>query len=312
MWREKLRDDPDFRETLSVTKAAIQDEYTARRSAGLTSSSSDASDSDADLPVLSREADVFASPWMRQRATIAKLPPDVAALVAPEALAKMTFVDGVIIRFLVARDFRVASVVQRFLNFRELVITHDLSFSLSDEIIKASETGLMHFIEPNSSTKNHAVLVIFPRNLDWNKVTVPQMKRLWLYTVLSVASVSIAACETGTIMENSLQGIGMKNICIEFQKFVATGIQQCVPLRLHHGFIANQPWLFGSVMFPLLKNLLSEKLRKRIEIVGSEYEKVHAFFDNDLRCVLNEMGGQLTLTPADAARHLSLVTVTVE
>eukprot|EP00672_Neobodo_designis_P002076 CAMPEP_0174855460 /NCGR_PEP_ID=MMETSP1114-20130205/33334_1 /TAXON_ID=312471 /ORGANISM="Neobodo designis, Strain CCAP 1951/1" /LENGTH=138 /DNA_ID=CAMNT_0016090201 /DNA_START=34 /DNA_END=450 /DNA_ORIENTATION=+ len=67
----------------------------------------------------------------------------------------------------------------------------------------------------------------------------------------------------GVVLLNSLKDVGMAQLNNEFQNFMSQAVNQAMPARLARFFLANEPFIFGSMLWPLFKYTISEKLRSR-------------------------------------------------
>ena len=295
----------ELRETLAVAKAAVITLYAGQRAAD----EADQDDSTSKLSACYRDADPFDGSWLPPRGFPAQLPPDMPSLVTDFVSCDsvqeggLTFAESLLIKFVVMRKGDAASAADRFLHCRKMVIENELTFVVDDDVRAAASVGFMHVFPPSEATKNHPLIVVLPRRLDWSKITVKQAKKLWFCVVMLVANMSIEAQRSGVAVTNSMKDVGFANICMEFQKFLLTAVHKCVPFRVASGFIANQPFLFGSIVYPVMQNLLSEKLRSRMHVIGSKYHKAEAYFGTN-EMLLVEMGGRLDVDNDKAVKAM--------
>ncbi len=215
-----------------------------------------------------------------------------------------TFADSLMIKFIAARSGQVASAAERFLHYRKLVIEHRLTFVVDDDVRAAAALGFMHTFPPSPATKNHPLVVVLPRQMNWKKVSVLQAKKLWFVMAIKASSMSVDAQRKGIAVTNSMEGTGFGNFCMEFQVFLLSAVHQCMPMRIAVAFIANQPFLFGSVIFPLMQKMLPKKIQSRIIVIGKKYEKAAAYFGSG-EMLLPEIGGCMSFD-LDAMTRRSL------
>lgn len=216
--------------------------------------------------------------------------------------SKLSLVHALIFKFLLARSFRVESAADRFLNMRTLCIENNLVWNMDDpDVQKGLSLGMFHFVPKIEAEENRPCVALLMRKLDWEKVTVPMMKKTWFFCVMTVCTWTPVSQTSGVIIFNNMKDVGLAQVKIEFQRWVAGAVQGCVPMRIHAAYIANEPWLVGNIMFPVFKQLLSEKLRSRLHAIGSDYSKLAALPKG---CIPDEMGGKRVLDSNEVRAEL--------
>lgn len=215
--------------------------------------------------------------------------------------------DAIFVKFLITRRFKIEEVAERFLNLRQLIIEHELSFTMDDDVRIAVSLGVFHFL-PIKIDKGTGcpVFTVTPRNLNWEKGTVRQMKKGWFFAAWTLISSTAAAQAMGIVLQNSMKDFAPSSQAkVEFAKFFASAIQKCLPSRLHIGFIANAPWGVRNIMFPILTQFLGKKIRARIHMIDDP-KPIHDFFGPwQKTLILNEIGsGERKVDEKSIAKQL--------
>lgn len=196
---------------------------------------------------------------------------------------------------------------------RELVIGYKLSFTLDDEIRDAMRLNAFHCFPPlmerhpgspstpGAPIKHRRVIVtVHPRLIDWSRVTLDAARKMWFFCIMNAVTHSFTAQTEGVLLQNSMEGFGVKNVCLAFQKFLASAMVKCIPCRISAGFIGNQPFVFGTMLWPLMKTILAKKIRDRMHILGTDFKPLHAELQDD-DMILQELGGRLVVTDETSA-----------
>ena len=287
---------------VATLREAVCDAYEAERKTALL----EAKGGNISDPVLV-PSDPFGGDWLPARTSFLPFA-SPAAMRCVEGSERMTFVDALLHKFLVARGFDVTSAAARFLAFRRLVLEHGLSFVLDDEIRLCLRQGLFHFLPLHVDPQQfRPIMAVTPRRLDWSTVTVQKMKKAWFFVAMTVLSLAPTAQDRGIILTNSVKGAGPSNIKVEFMKFMLGAVRHAMPVKLGAGFIANQPKAFQWIIWPIFRQLMSEKMRERMHIIGDCYTEAVDFCGRNV--VPEEMGGGRVI---DTAQEIQLQLQLVE
>jgi len=76
---------------------------------------------------------------------------------------------------------------------------------------------------------------------------------------------------------------------MEFQGFVIRALVGCLPCKISAILVVNQPFLFGSVIWPIMSQLMSAKLKSRVVVIGKDYESLDGHVGKP--CVPTSCGG---------------------
>ena len=155
--------------------------------------------------------------------------------------------------------------------FRE----YSLSFDETPEITKGINMGIFHYGQFDVSGRPLIIGAI--RHLDWSKISPKEMQKAWFYCVWQALCSSPLAQSQGIVVVIIAKGISPSIFRREFHGFVANAVQECMPMKVCKLFVLNQPWFFSSVIWPLVSQLFSAKIRERIVMVGKNYELMREF-----------------------------------
>jgi len=94
----------------------------------------------------------------------------------------------------------------------------------------------------------------------------------------------------GVAIMQDATGLGLKNIDPKTAKFVFGSVFPRLPIRVGRLCLFNPPWFIGKIVFPIVKTLMSPKLRSRIvNVNGSDPAPLTEFFP--LASLTPEHGG---------------------
>ena len=222
-----------------------------------------------------------------------------------EVFKSLSSLDALLLKFLVLRRLDCETAATRFLAFRQLVIEHDLVWTCDHDDVQAGlKTNAFHFVPVMEPQAHRPVVAIFPRLVDYKTVDGKQVKRAWFYGMMTAATWTPTAQTAGIIILNSLKDVGMANMHSEFRSFLSQAINHAMPVRITRAFLSNEPFIFGSVLWPMFKYAMSEKIRSRMVVTGNDYKQILA--ELPPRCVPEEMGGERPLDEAELARLMKL------
>jgi hypothetical protein len=197
-----------------------------------------------------------------------KLPTELPS--SPQELALLR-------KFLETRNGDVASAAERYVNHVKLVREFDLSTQLSREILDALKLGAL-FEGPHDKEGRPSVFV-WPARLDWKAVTVAQMRKVWYFQMMRIIMKNPTAQSKGMNAVANGAGVSMSTIRREFQAFVGRAVNECMPTKINRIYFVNEPWIFGSLLWPIVSFFLKEKLRARVRVIGTRYEELLVAFD---------------------------------
>jgi hypothetical protein len=178
--------------------------------------------------------------------------------------------DQDLYRFAACRGFDIESATKRYLKFIKLFREFDLSFEETQDVTKGLNTGVIFCGQFDN--KGHPLIAALPRNLDWNKVSAKEMQKTWFFCVWKALCSSPLAQSEGIVLVVVARGVGISLFNREFHGFVAKAVQECMPMKILNFFIVNQPWFFSGVIWPLISQLFSAKIRQRVVMVGRNFE----------------------------------------
>ena len=204
--------------------------------------------------------------------------------------AALSFVDRLLMMFLLSRGFHRDTALKRFTGFRKMCIENEFVWSLAHPDVQAGlSLALLVIAHPTPKTDADGcpVFSMIPRRLDWSKVTDSQMRRAWFIAALYICHVTPMAQLRGITMIGSLIGIGMTNLSMSFQRFSVTALQGCMPVKIKAVYMYEPPWIMRTI-FPILKSLMSTKLQQRLHI-GVEASTLLAKLPAD--CIPDEIPG---------------------
>jgi hypothetical protein len=211
--------------------------------------------------------------------------------------------SALLLKFVLVRRLDVDSAATRFLCFRRLVIEHDLKFTFANhEVQHGLSSNAFHFVPVIEPISHRPCVALYLRRMNYERYSVKALKRAWFFGVMSAICWTPTTQTDGMLLTNSLKDVGLANLNGEFRNFISTAINHALPVRVGAAYLANEPFLFGSVLWPLFKNLLSKKIRSRVKVVGKNYQGVLA--DLPPQCVPIEMGGERPNDEAELQRIL--------
>ena len=185
--------------------------------------------------------------------------------------------DEIMYKFAACRNFDMQSAAQRYLRFMKLFQEYSLSFDETPEITKGQEMKIIQSGKYDLSGR--PLIIIVARHLDWQKISPSEMQKTWFFSVWHALCSSPLAQTQGLVLMLITNGIHPSMFKREFHGFVAKAVQECLPVKIFKIFVLNQPWFFSSVIWPLVSQLLSSKLRQRVVMVGRKYELMSEFVD---------------------------------
>lgn len=196
-------------------------------------------------------------------------------------------------QFLAARNGDEDSACARYGRFKRLVAEFGLTTRLEDDLKRSIARGTI-FVVGDRDRIDRPIICVDPGALDWSTTTVDEMRRLWFFQIMRAVEPQSAQLR-GVVLIIVADHMGPSKIKMAFQKFVARAVQECMPFKVGQLFVVNQPWLFGSLIWPIIKVLLKEKIRRRISVIGRDYAALHHVVA--LEAVPVGAGGTLVLDP---------------
>eukprot|EP00672_Neobodo_designis_P020656 CAMPEP_0174853196 /NCGR_PEP_ID=MMETSP1114-20130205/27445_1 /TAXON_ID=312471 /ORGANISM="Neobodo designis, Strain CCAP 1951/1" /LENGTH=322 /DNA_ID=CAMNT_0016087817 /DNA_START=43 /DNA_END=1011 /DNA_ORIENTATION=+ len=222
-----------------------------------------------------------------------------------DVFRQLSSLDALLLKFLILRRLDSESAATRFLAFRTLVIEHDLVWSFSHTDVQAGlQSNAFHFVPVIEPQEHRPVVALFPRRIDYKTLEIQQVKRAWFFGMMTAVTWTPTAQTAGMVLLNSLKDVSMAQMNSEFRNFLSQAINRAMPARFARSFLANEPFIFGTVLWPLFKYAISEKIRSRMSVVGTNYELILAALPP--RCVPEEMGGERANGDEELARLMRL------
>jgi hypothetical protein len=183
--------------------------------------------------------------------------------------------DDDLYKFAACRRFDMTSAAQRYIRFMQLFHEYDLSFDETPEVSKG--LGLSVFSINHFDTKGHPLVFGAVRNIDWRKISARDMQKTWFYCVWKALSSSPLAQSQGIVLVLMGNGISVSIFNLEFHGFIAKAVQECMPMKVARLFVLNQPWFFSRLIWPLISQLMSAKIRQRVVMVGKNYDLMQEY-----------------------------------
>lgn len=224
------------------------------------------------------------------------------------------FLDAFIFRYALVRWFDFPVSARRFLCFRRLLFDHKefVSFRLDDDMRRLLAVGGdvwsptyadlilspektipkpdnfeenleklddMLFPETARTERLHErtpIIFTRPRLVVWGPELTPQRYcKVWFYFATLTVCTDYFAQAIGIVIVGSAKGMGYANVCRDFQNFTIAVIkEQCLPLRLHRVFAANENFLIHNILWPIARKLMSNRTAKKMVFLGSKYNRL--------------------------------------
>eukprot|EP01031_Cornospumella_fuschlensis_P028555 gene28555-34467_t len=225
--------------------------------------------------------------------------------------------DLSLIRFLRVRKYDLDSALKTTIELQRFRSAHKEWFDpTAEEIMKFCQFCRI----PAMYDQHHRVIVcvhpiyatrIFTPEYLHQHPHGPKRFVLWLLDRLS-HDVNVQVC--GMVFVNSFHDVGFwealqvsRVLTLSHLQVVLTYMTRCLKLRLAAAMIFEQP-LFFTVLWPVLRTFMSEKIKSRFFLCGADYAQLRRVLGDDLRMLPAELGGE---GPEDMgqvwiARHLEL------
>jgi hypothetical protein len=175
-------------------------------------------------------------------------------------------------KFIETRNGDVNSAVERYEKHIQLVKDFDLSMRLSVDLLDAMKMGII--FQGGLDKESRPSLLLAPGSVDWNKVTIIQMRKLWYFQIMRVIMKTPTAQTKGLNLVINGSGVSMATVKREFLSFVGKAVNECMPTKIHRIYFANEPWIFSTILWPIVSFFLKEKLRQRVRVIGKRYEEL--------------------------------------
>ena len=151
--------------------------------------------------------------------------------------------------FLSSRKGDVESAAQRFVAFTRAVADHNLSLALDADIVAGLSLSFVLFYAPsgniNTDPSGRPIIHMLPRNIDYSKVSVHQMKKTWFFVIMQLAFRCPAAREHGVVVINNLKDVSRSAFNMDFQ---GTASPPSFPsnVKILHRFQVSSPRLYPA------------------------------------------------------------------
>jgi hypothetical protein len=192
--------------------------------------------------------------------------------------------------FLRLRNNDIESAAQRYVNFHTLISDYDLSRQLTPSIAKVLRLGIFRIVGVTDKFGRPVVYVI-PRCIDFCVHSVADLQKAWFFAIMHVLQNYPNAQLKGVVVAGSATGMGYKHFSREFQTFVGTAINGCLPVRIGNVFMHNEHYIVTNVVFPVMKLVLKQKIVERIKFCGEDFSEIQSLVAPEH--LLTEFGGKL-------------------
>ena len=263
----------------------------------------------------------------RMKEALASLEPDPTR---PSAFAQcwMTsspadgepFLHDTLYNFALSRGFEYTSAAKRFHKFNTALrdIGVECLRTMSAEIADCLSQGVW-YIAPTPDSAGRPICYVTCRLVDWSRTSVQQMQWASLWVLWQLASIHYPVCQTkGVNLVLNMKGFSMSQFVTEFEKWIAYISWETLPIKFCAMFPAYQPFWLGSILYPLLKGNMQQKMQERVHWLGTSRSKVKAAFletvfgtaehlDSEVLCHIPEdLGGTLQLNGDTFVGYLRL------
>mmetsp|Transcript_5051 Transcript_5051/g.14498 ORF Transcript_5051/g.14498 Transcript_5051/m.14498 type:complete len:207 (+) Transcript_5051:107-727(+) len=170
-----------------------------------------------------------------------------------------------------------------------------ISEALKDDEI-GLEMGFFRVIPNVKDPSGRAVMFGDPsrlKNPSNNRMTIQRAIWYVMHAALEEESVQ----QKGVVMLLYPHNAKLAQVDRKLMKMNSESMKGCIPVRLSAFHVCNPPKFF-SIVFPLLKLFLGDRLRKRIRVHSGDKEKVidHlAHFGLTKDCIPSDLGGNIVL-----------------
>jgi hypothetical protein len=131
------------------------------------------------------------------------------------------YIDTLCECFLSSRKGDIETSAQRFVAFTRAATDHNLSFALDSDIIAGLSLNFILFFAPsgrvNMDVQGRPVIHILPRNIDYSRASVHQMKKTWFFVIMQIALSCPAAQQLGVVVVNNMRDVSRGAFNMEFQ-----------------------------------------------------------------------------------------------
>lgn len=206
----------------------------------------------------------------------------------------LDFQSALLLKFVIKRELDIESAADRFLNFRQLIIEHDLKWSIDDPHVEKGLGAGVYFTVPVLDRQNRPVISMLVREISFKEYTFEDHKKAYFYSMMNLLSWTPTAQTEGIMICVDMTGLSWSNqLESGIRNFLTKALKHCLPIRVRHAYIANAPTFFNKIVWPIIKHLFGSKMRKLISCIGSDHEQVLKVLPPE--CVPEGMGGRRPL-----------------
>jgi tyrosine-protein phosphatase non-receptor type 9 len=137
-------------------------------------------------------------------------------------------------------------------------------------LLEQLQTGFIRLM-PRCDNEGRAVIHVRLKLHDKSKFTPDDTKRAWHYLVMRALARDARTQARGVIFVSDMHDSTMANLDPAVPKAIIGALRECVPMRVHNGFIVRPRWFF-SLVFPIVRAFMSEKMKRRIHNLGDDLE----------------------------------------
>ncbi len=157
----------------------------------------------------------------------------------------------------------------------------DESLSKDDKtIIKTTFNGMSHaFVRPTNTfdSAGRGVIFVDPSRLSKYKHVEDErlgvIRSIW-YFYHSMLENNESAQKLGIVVVGYPHHVKLSHVDRKLLKMNMESMTGCIPIRLGALHICHPPWFFSKIVFPIIKIVVSERIRKRVRIHSGSKEDV--------------------------------------
>jgi len=157
----------------------------------------------------------------------------------------------------------------------------DASEKHDESMVQHTLKGLsLGFVRPTLThdSGGRAIMFADPSRLSgYNKKDDAQrlgVARAMWYVMHSILEGNHSVQKIGVVMIVYPHNAKVSVIDRKLMKMNFESISGCIPLRIGGIHICHPPWFFGKIVYPIMKVIMSERMRKRIRVQSGSEERV--------------------------------------
>lgn len=175
---------------------------------------------------------------------------------------------------------RALALAANYVQWRASIGADHLNLAKSEKM-RAQLRRRIIFVAGNADREGRPIFNVRLRNQDPSSFAAVDSVRMISFVLEWTLRTFPAAQTHGVIMLNDMAGVGLHNLDLRMPGIMQKAFSKTVPVRLS-AFNMVHPPLFFRVVFPLVKNILSHKMKARIRIFpAGEEHRLHEFVAPD-------------------------------